>query len=161
MSLANTHRSKPPMAVRIARLGVLGKAAVAPGTVATVGAGIPAAWVLSALPHGWACLLLGLLFLGACWVAEEAQKSLGRKDPQEVVIDELIGFLFTTTGMPATPLTMVLGVLYFRAMDILKPWPVCVLDRQLKGGLGIVADDVAAGLYAHGLLAVTLTFVHT
>ncbi|ROQ90832.1 phosphatidylglycerophosphatase A family protein [Desulfosoma caldarium] len=161
MSLADTHQSKPPIAVRIARLGVLGTAPVAPGTVATIAAGIPVASVLSALPHGWACLLLGLLFVGSCWVAEEAQNSLGHQDPQDVVIDELIGFLFTTTGMPATPLTMVLGVLYFRAMDILKPWPVCVLDRQLKGGLGIVADDVAAGLYAHGLLAVTLMFVHS
>lgn len=159
--MADAQLSKTPFALRIARLGCLGKAPLAPGTVATIGAGIPAAWVLSALPHAWASLLVGLLFLGACWVAEEAEKSLGCKDPREVVIDELIGFLFTTMGMPVTALTMALGVLYFRAMDILKPWPVRALDRQLKGGLGIVADDVAAGLYAHGLLAVTLTFVYS
>ncbi len=142
--------------VGIARLGFFGKIPIAPGTAATVGVGVPLASVLSLCPYGWACLILGVLFLGACWVCGEAERRLGRDDPQEVVIDELVGFLFTTVGIVVTPLSLFLAVLYFRAMDILKPWPVCVMDRQLKGGLGIVADDVAAGLYAHGLLAVTL-----
>uniref|UniRef100_A0A832EKY1 Phosphatidylglycerophosphatase A n=1 Tax=Desulfacinum infernum TaxID=35837 RepID=A0A832EKY1_9BACT len=143
--------------VRIARLGFLGKAPTAPGTVATVGAGVPLAYVLSLCPYGWACAILTLVSLGACWVCGEAERRLGRDDPPEVVLDELVGFLVTTLGLPMTPLSLLLAVLYFRAVDILKPWPVCVLDRQLKGGLGIVADDVAAGFYAHGLLAVTLT----
>jgi len=143
--------------VSIARLGFLGKAPKAPGTVATVAAGVPVAYVLSLFPYGWACAFLTLLSLGACWVCGEAERLAGRGDPREVVLDELVGFLVTTVGLTMTPLSLGLAVLYFRAMDILKPWPVCVLDRQLKGGLGIVADDVAAGLYAHGLLAVTLT----
>lgn len=143
--------------IRIARLGFLGKAPKAPGTVATVAAGVPLASILSLCPYGWACILLTLLFLAACWVCGEAVRRLGRDDPQEVVLDELVGFMVTTLGLPMTPLSLLLAVFYFRAMDILKPWPVCVLDRQLKGGLGIVADDVAAGLYAHGLLAATLT----
>lgn len=143
--------------VRIARLGFLGKAPKAPGTVATVAAGVPLASILSLLPYGWACIVLTLIFLCACWVCGEAQRSLGRDDPREVVLDEIVGFLLTTIGIPVTPMSLLFAVLYFRAMDILKPWPVCVLDSQLKGGLGIVADDVAAGLYAHGLLAVTLT----
>ncbi|MEJ5348967.1 MAG: phosphatidylglycerophosphatase A [Desulfosoma sp.] len=159
-----TSQKKKPsqsLALKVARLGVLGKAFVAPGTVATIGAGVPMAYVLSLVPYGWACAFLGIFFLGACWVAEEAEKGLGRRDPQEVVIDELVGFLFTTIGIPMTPLSMILAVLYFRTMDILKPWPVSEIDRHLRGGLGIVADDVAAGLYAHGLLALTLTFVHS
>lgn len=145
------------ISVGIARLGFLGKTPKAPGTVATVGAGVPLAYVLSLCPYGWACVILGLLFLAACWACGEAERRLGREDPPEVVIDELVGFLVTTIGIPVTPLSLFLAVFFFRAMDILKPWPVSVLDRQLKGGLGIVADDVGAGLYAHGLLAMTLT----
>lgn len=148
-----------PIVLGIARLGFFGKSSRAPGTVATIGAGVPTAYLLSLCPHGLACVLLALIFLGACWVCDEAEKQLGGEDPQEVVIDELVGFLFTTIGMTLTPLSLLLAVAYFRLMDILKPWPVSVLDAQLKGGLGIVADDVAAGLYAHGLLAVTLSLI--
>ncbi|WP_170920474.1 phosphatidylglycerophosphatase A family protein [Desulfacinum hydrothermale] len=144
------------MALSLARLGVLGRSPAAPGTVATLAAGIPSAWVVAQLPYGWACLILVLLFPAACWACDRAQQILVKADPGEVVVDELMGFLVTMIGLPATGLSLLLGALFFRLFDIWKPWPVNVLDGELHGGLGIMADDVAAGLYAHAAVAFLL-----
>jgi phosphatidylglycerophosphatase A len=80
---------------------------------------------------------------------------LGAKDPGVVVIDEVAGQWITFLALPMTPVTAVAGFLLFRAMDIRKPWPARALER-LPGGLGIMADDVAAGIYAHLLLRLGL-----
>ncbi len=144
------------LALKVARLGILGKSPVAPGTVGTLFAGVPAAWALALIPEAWANLVIVLLFFMACVVSETAQRLLEQRDPGQVVIDELVGFLVTMSGLPADALSLGVGFFAFRAMDIWKPWPVNVLDRELKGGLGIVADDVAAGLYAHVVVAVFL-----
>ena len=80
---------------------------------------------------------------------------VGRKDPGIVVVDEVVGQWVTLTALPFTPLTAALGFLLFRAMDIVKPWPARDLER-VPGGWGIMADDVAAGVYAHLLLRVCL-----
>jgi phosphatidylglycerophosphatase A len=80
---------------------------------------------------------------------------LGAKDPGMVVVDEVAGQWITFLALPMTPVTAVAGFLLFRVMDILKPWPARALER-LPGGLGIMADDVAAGIYAHLLLRLGL-----
>ena len=80
---------------------------------------------------------------------------LGAKDPGVVVIDEVAGQWITLLALPMTPVIAVAGFLLFRAMDIRKPWPARALER-LPGGLGIMADDVAAGIYAHLLLRLGL-----
>ena len=80
---------------------------------------------------------------------------LGAKDPGMVVVDEVAGQWITFLALPMTPVTAVAGFLLFRVMDILKPWPARALGR-LPGGLGIMADDVAAGIYAHLLLRLGL-----
>ena len=81
--------------------------------------------------------------------------TLGRKDPGVVVVDEVAGQWITFLALPMTPVIAVAGFLLFRAMDIWKPWPARALER-LPGGLGIMADDVAAGIYAHLLLRLGL-----
>jgi phosphatidylglycerophosphatase A len=81
--------------------------------------------------------------------------TLGAKDPGVVVVDEVAGQWITFLALPMTPVTAVAGFLLFRVMDILKPWPARALER-LPGGLGIMADDVAAGIYAHLLLRLGL-----
>ena len=80
---------------------------------------------------------------------------VGRKDPGLVVVDEVAGQWITLLALPLTPLVAAAGFLLFRAMDIVKPWPARDLER-LPGGWGIMADDVAAGIYAHLLLRLGL-----
>lgn len=81
--------------------------------------------------------------------------TLGLKDPGVVVVDEVAGQWITFLALPMTPVIAVAGFLLFRVMDIFKPWPARALER-LPGGLGIMADDVAAGIYAHLLLRLGL-----
>jgi phosphatidylglycerophosphatase A len=83
--------------------------------------------------------------------AARVARLVGRKDPGLVVVDEVAGQWITFVALPFTPLTALAGFLLFRVMDIVKPWPVRDLER-LPGGVGIMADDVAAGIYAHLLL---------
>ena len=79
--------------------------------------------------------------------------TLGAKDPGVVVVDEVAGQWITFLALPMTPVTAVAGFLLFRVMDIVKPWPARALER-LPGGLGIMADDVAAGVYANLVLRI-------
>jgi phosphatidylglycerophosphatase A len=136
----------------VAQLGGLGKAPFAPGTVATVVAGIPAVYLVSRFSGPWPLVLLIFLLLASCYFAGVAESELQKTDPAEVVIDELVGFLITMFGFPFTLPTVALGLLSFRLLDIWKPWPVNLFQDQLKGGVAIVMDDVAAGILAHAFV---------
>lgn len=143
---------RPSPAMRIATLGVLGRSPSMPGTVGTAFAGIPAVWLCSHF-HGLVQLALVLAVCLVGWrVSSLAEKELGRQDPQTVVIDELAGYMVTMLWLPLSFKSLLLGFIAFRFFDIKKPWPVNVLDKELHGGLGIMADDVAAGLYAHAVV---------
>jgi len=133
----------------VARLGGVGTISLAPGTVATAVVGVPSAVLLSFLSVPWDYGVVVLVFFLACLASARAASVLEDEDPRQVVIDELVGYLVTMVGLPVSPLSLAMGFVAFRIFDIWKPWPVSVLDRRLGGGLGIVADDVAAGLYAH------------
>jgi hypothetical protein len=91
----------------------------------------------------------------AVWVSEAAIPIFGCKDPRQVTIDEVVGVLTTLALLPRATspandhLLVVLGFLFFRIFDILKPPPVRNIERAAPGGLGIVLDDVAAGVYAN------------
>ena len=82
-------------------------------------------------------------------------KILGLEDPGLVVVDEVAGQWVTLLALPFTPVIAVAGFLLFRVMDIVKPWPARDLEN-LPGGWGIMADDLAAGVYAHLVLRVGL-----
>lgn len=133
----------------VARLGGVGTISPAPGTVATAVVGVPSAVLLPFLPAPWDYGVVVLVFILACLASARAASVLEDEDPRQVVIDELVGYLVTMVGLPVSPLSLATGFVAFRLFDIWKPWPVSLLDRRLGGGLGIVADDVAAGLYAH------------
>lgn len=93
-------------------------------------------------------LFIVLIAIGiAVWSSDRAQDLLGKKDPSEVVIDEVAGFLLTIALLPYSVQTLCLGFFLFRFFDILKPFPIKHLEK-LKGGFGIVMDDLLAGLYA-------------
>jgi phosphatidylglycerophosphatase A len=130
----------------------------APGTAGTVAA-IPLVLLLSLLPW-WAYLLcvLGIASL-ACWVAGEAELIFQEQDCQRIVIDEAVGFLVTMAALPPQWPYLLAGFLSFRAFDIIKPPPIRFLERKVRGGYGVVLDDVLAGVYAHICLRILAVFL--
>jgi phosphatidylglycerophosphatase A len=99
------------------------------------------------------------LFLIGTFTAGEAEKIMDHKDPGLVVIDEIVGMLITMIAVGATPLNMALGFILFRIFDIAKPFPVGLIDQRFHGGLGIMLDDVMAGIYSLVILQVLVRFV--
>jgi phosphatidylglycerophosphatase A len=131
-----------------------GYSPLAPGTAGSA-VGLLLFWPLAGLSWTWqlaACL--AVLAVGTP-AASRVATLVGRKDPGLVVVDEVAGQWITLVGMPFTAPVVVAGFVLFRIMDVVKPWPARDLER-LPGGWGIMADDVAAGIFAHLLLRVFL-----
>lgn len=117
----------------------------APGTFGTLTA-VPLLIVLKGLGEIYEVLALILLIPVAVWSSGLCEKRLGRIDPSVVVIDEVAGFLLTLFLLPASWLTFSLGFVLFRFFDITKPFPIRGLGESVKGGTGIVLDDLLAGV---------------
>lgn len=135
-----------------------GLAPKAPGTFGTLAA-IPIYLLMSQL--AWPYYLGLVLFFAilGVWACDRTARELGAKDPSAIVWDEFVGFFITMSVVPSTQLTtfhdawlwILAGFLAFRIFDIWKPWPIRIIDERIDGGLGIMLDDVLAGLLA-GLL---------
>jgi len=93
-----------------------------------------------------------LVILVGVWICGQAAEKLGEHDFGGIVWDEVAGFLVTMWLVPFTWQAVALGFILFRVFDIIKPWPIRWIDRQVHGGLGIMLDDVLAGVFAGGLL---------
>ena len=131
------------------RLGVAGLAPKAPGTWGTAIACLLAPYVFLPLNFGLRIALLLVLFLLGAVAASRAEKLLERKDPGEVVIDELVGVWLVLLPFPNPSFFMVLAAfVLFRIFDIAKPWPVKASESWLPAGYGVMIDDVVAGLWA-------------
>ncbi len=128
-----------------------GLAARAPGTFGTLAA-IPLYWLL-VQGMSWiyitATLLVCLAGIGICGTAA---KRLGVHDHSGIVWDEIAGYLITMAWTPFSWQAVITGFLLFRFFDILKPWPISYIDTFVEGGLGIMLDDVLAGLAAAAVL---------
>ncbi len=98
-------------------------------------------------PTAYAGMLAGILLVGTA-AAGAAEKIVDQGDPGLVVIDEILGQLIALALVPWHPLAAVTGFVLFCFFDILKPFPVNWLDQHIHGGLGIMLDDVMAGIYA-------------
>lgn len=123
---------------------------LAPGTFGTLLA-IPIYYFLSEIPSPlYEITLLGFFFL-AVWFSEKAGPLFGKKDDPRIVIDEIMGFFVTMLWIPKTTLSVIAGFFLFRFFDILKPPPIRLLER-VRGGYGVVLDDVLAGVYANVML---------
>lgn len=96
--------------------------------------------------------MLVALFLLGVWACGRTQRELQVHDPGAIVWDEVVGYLVTMTAAPSGWQWVLLAFALFRLFDILKPWPVRALDERVGGGLGIMLDDVAAGLYAWAVM---------
>lgn len=130
------------------RLGVAGLAPKAPGTWGTALACCLAPFVF--LPFNfWArlAILCALFILGAL-AATQAEKILNKKDPGEVVIDELVGVWLAMLPFKSSLWLLLGAFIFFRIFDIAKPWPVKASENWLPDGYGIMIDDVLAGIYA-------------
>ena len=89
-------------------------------------------------------------------MATAAGKILKKEDPAEIVIDEMAGLIVTFVGIPFTPKTAIAGFIIFRTFDILKPFPIRRLEKKVKGGTGVVLDDVLAGIYGNIILRLAI-----
>ncbi|MBI5286311.1 MAG: phosphatidylglycerophosphatase A [Deltaproteobacteria bacterium] len=128
--------------------GYVGYSPIAPGTVGSLW-GIILGFFLSSLnPIAQGFFLLFGVFV-ASLLAGEAKDIFGGKDPGYIVCDEIIGFLVAIFLIPFTLFNVVAVFLLFRFFDILKPFPIRVIEERIRGGWGIVLDDVMAGLYAN------------
>ncbi len=138
----------------------VGMIPIAPGTFGTLW-GLPLAWGMSQVfAQSWvAAVLVALAFIVlSVWSSDVASQALGSKDPGSVVIDEVAGYMVTLFAIPFSWKAALAGFVFFRIFDILKPVPVSTLDKKVKGGLGIVADDLMAGIYAHVALRIFLHY---
>lgn len=145
------HSLTSKIAFQIATFFGIGLLPKAPGTWATLAA-LPLAFAFLHLsPLTYMVLTVLLLFVGI-FACDLTEKLRGSHDGQDLVIDEVVGLLITMTWLPITWQSFVLGFIFFRALDILKPFPINLIDKRIKGGLGVMLDDVAAGIIANVIL---------
>lgn len=119
----------------------------APGTFGTLAA-VPVYWLLSDLSliyYVTAVILVSLIGIPIC---DYTSKQLRVHDHPGIVFDEFAGFLITMIAVPISWEWILTGFLLFRIFDIVKPWPISWLDKKVQGGLGIMLDDILAGLFA-------------
>jgi phosphatidylglycerophosphatase A len=137
-----------------------GLAPVAPGTFGTL-AGLPIVllwWWADAGLIIQAATLAILIPLGI-WTSARAATALGVHDHGAIVVDEIAGIALTFVLVPPSIGALVAGFALFRLFDIVKPWPISWLDRHVHGGLGIMADDVVAGVAACACLHLLLPWL--
>ena len=135
----------------IATLGGIGKIPIAPGTCGSIFALL----VFIYISHYVDMLIVVILSIPfSIWICEKASINLIEKDHKSIVIDELVGIwialvpaLYLSTQNSRTYYA-VLALIFFRLFDILKPYPVSYFDKNFKNGLGIVLDDLIAGIMA-------------
>jgi len=128
---------------------------LAPGTWGSL-VGVGLVWKF------WGNSLFGQLtwvvLLGALgvWVSGVTCQYFKKQDCQYIVIDEIVGLMITMIGIPITSYGLVVGFLLFRFFDVVKPIPVNWVDRKVKNGLGVMLDDVVAGLYGNLIMHLIL-----
>ncbi len=119
----------------------------APGTVGSAAALLPWLW-LRVLPLPYYALAVAIAFAIGVWASTWVVRRSGVQDPQVVVWDEFVGVWIALIAAPAGWTWMLGGFALFRLFDIWKPWPVGWADEKIHGGLGVMLDDVIAGIYA-------------
>jgi phosphatidylglycerophosphatase A len=145
----------PRAAALVATLAGLGRVGPGPGTLGSL-ATLPLAWLASRGGVPAVLALAAAAFAIGWWASEAYVRNSRAQDPGEIIIDEVAGQALTLAFAPL-PLGLgwiVAGFALFRLFDIWKPWPVSLAERRLKGGLGVMADDIVAALYAGLVLIV-------
>jgi phosphatidylglycerophosphatase A len=129
-----------------------GLAPRAPGTAGTV-VGLVPAWLLLDLPLSMRTGIVAALFITGIFICGASARRLATHDHPGIVFDEIVGLLAATLVLSGSALWLLPAFVLFRLFDIWKPWPIRDMDHRLAGGLGIMLDDVMAGVYAAACLA--------
>lgn len=128
----------------------------APGTWGSVLALLIWWWALADLPWPAQLAAAAVLFAVGTWLCDRVAHHYGVHDDPRIVVDEFVGLWITLLAAPPTWLAAGLGFLLFRLFDVWKPWPIRWADRRVPGALGVMLDDVLAGLAALAVLQATL-----
>jgi len=131
----------------------LGLMPFAPGTWGSLLA-IPLWWFLPTIGTLSLVIGMGIFALAATWVCGISARRLGVHDHGGIVLDEVFGMLLVLLVTPREPAWILASFLLFRLFDIWKPWPIRDLDHSVRGGTGIMLDDVLAAAYAASLVFV-------
>ena len=150
------------MSLRVVPLAIatvfgVGYVPFAPGTFGSA-AGLVLWWLLPASPAAHAIAIVALFAIGA-WSSGVAERHFGGTDPSYAVIDEVMGMLITLFLNPVGGWGAAGGFLLFRAADVIKPFPADRLEA-LPGGVGVMADDAMAAVYANLALRAALMLIH-
>jgi len=127
-----------------------GLAPVAPGTFGTLAA-VPIAWFLPQSTLIYAMILLASFAIGV-WFCDHCTADLGMHDHGGIVWDEWVGYFIALFALPRTWVVLLAAFILFRIFDVFKPWPIGPVDKRVPGGLGIMIDDVIAGLMTCAVL---------
>jgi phosphatidylglycerophosphatase A len=136
-----------------------GLMSIAPGTWGTLAA-IPLYLLL--MNSHWAVYIVCtiLAFLLGVWVSDKVSSELGVHDYKGIVWDEVVGYLLTMFLAPKGYVWMLIGFILFRIFDIWKPQPIRMIDKQIKGGIGIMLDDVLAAIPSWCILQLIVWSIH-
>ena len=137
----------------------LGRIPFAPGTFGTL-PGLLLAWFCWQTGVGVYLVVAATVLVSAIWIAGRSAQMLGVADDQRIVIDEIAGVLVAFILVPPSGLALVIGFCVFRLLDIAKPPPISTVDRRVKGGVGIVLDDVLAGIGTNLILQLLFRVLH-
>ena len=136
-----------------------GAAPKAPGTFGTLAAVIPFYFILQHLTNQQYLFMLIITSIVGIFLCHKTAKDLGVHDHSGIVWDEFVGYWITMWLAPTGWLYIVLGFALFRLFDILKPWPISWLDKNVGGGFGIMVDDILAGVMSLVILQALAHFV--
>lgn len=130
----------------LATLGPVGYLPIAPGTWGTLATAI-AVYFIHVTEPVFIAIAVAITLTGI-WASGSAERTIGSKDPASVIIDEVAGYFISVLFMPRTAVYLIVAFVTFRFFDIVKPPPIRGLQK-IKGGMGIMVDDVVAGLFTN------------
>jgi phosphatidylglycerophosphatase A len=134
----------------VATLGFIGYLPIAPGTWGTA-AGLIFVALFPVSPVALLGIMVAVIIIGTI-AADTAERLIGETDSGHIIIDEFVGFLVSVIFIPHTYGYLASAFLLFRFFDILKPFPIRQIEKAIRGGAGIIADDILAGIFTNAVL---------
>jgi len=132
----------------------------APGTLGTL-AGIIIYLLVKDLSITYYLALTIILFVLGIFMCSYTTRALNTDNHPDIVWDEIVGYLITMFYAPSQWWWIVIGFILFRIFDIFKPWPVNLADKRVKGGLGVMLDDIIAGIYSLTIIQIIAYILYT
>jgi phosphatidylglycerophosphatase A len=135
-----------------------GRAPMAPGTAGTAVGVLVYLWMRRLSPEAYVLFCILIVLIGT-WISGRAEELLGKKDHPSIVIDEIAGYLVSVAMLPETWSFITAAFVLFRIFDIMKPYPLKRL-QNLHGGVGVMLDDIGAGVYTNVVLRIVKEVFH-